>query len=148
MIVAKPVVPDQYWILRDGDVKIGNIQAEPDGYAVKIHDHVQRFKNIPTIKRKVAIDFQKAAQRAQPKDPHNEIYGYPTTHPPFNAIYDVRHQVPLWTRESRSKSWLAAGWYRVRQGRAWTVVECPKLIMLERYQFQGPYRTQQEALES
>ena len=148
MIVAKPVIPDQYWILRDGDVKIGNIQAEPGGFAVKIHDHVQRYKNIPTIKRKVAIDFQKAPQRAQPKDPHNEIYGYPTTHRPFNAIYDVRHQVPLWTRESRSKSWLAAGWYRVRQGRAWTVVECPKLIMLERYQFQGPYRTQQEALES
>lgn len=148
MIIAKPVVPDQYWILRDGDVKIGNIQAEPGGFAVKIRDHVERFKNIPTIKKRVAIDFQKAPQRAQPKDPHNEIYGYPTTHRPFNAIYDVRHQVPLWTRESRSKSWLAAGWYRVRQGRAWTVVECPKLIMLERYQFQGPFRTKQEALES
>jgi hypothetical protein len=145
MIVAKPVVPDQYWILRDGDVKIGNIQAEPGGFSVRIHDHVQKFKNLPTIKRKVAIDFERSPQKSKPKSAANEIYGYPTTHPPHNAIYDVRHQVPLWTREDRSKSWLAAGWYRVKQGRAWTVVECPKLIMLERYPYQGPFRSQQEA---
>jgi len=145
MIIAKTVVPDQYWILRDGDRKIGNIQAEPGGFAVKIHDHVERYKSIPTIKRRVAIDFEKAPAQIQTRDPGNEIYGYPTTHRPHNAIYDVRHQVPLWTRESRSKSWLAAGWYRVRQGRVWSVVLCPKLIMLERYQYLGPFRTQQEA---
>ena len=145
MIVAKPVIPDQYWILRDGDVKIGNIQAEPGGFSVRIHDHVQKFKNLPTIKRKVAIDFERSPEKNKPKSAANEIYGYPTTHPPHNAIYDVRHQVPLWTREDRSKSWLAAGWYRVKQGRAWSVVECPKLIMLERYPYQGPFRSQQEA---
>jgi len=145
MIVAKPVVPDQYWILRDGDVKIGNIQAEPGGFSVRIHDHVQKFKNLPTIKRKVAIDFERSPKKVRENPDTNEIYGYPTTHRPFNAIYDVRHQVPLWTKESRSKSWLAAGWYRVKQGRTWTVVECPKLIMLERYPYQGPFRSQQEA---
>ena len=145
MLVAKPVVPDQYWILRDGDVKVGNIQAEPGGFAVKIHDHVERFKSLPTIKRKVAIDFEKSPARPRAHAQGNEIYGYPTTHRPHNAIYDVRHQVPFWTRESRSKSWFAAGWYRVKQGRSWSVVECPKLIMLERYPYLGPYRTEQEA---
>jgi hypothetical protein len=100
MIVAKPVVPDQYWILRDGDVKIGNIQAEPGGFAVKIHNHVERYKNIPTIKKKVAIDFEKSPRSQTTHNPGNEIYGYPTTHQPYNAIYDVKHQVPLWTRES------------------------------------------------
>jgi len=43
---------------------------------------------------------------------------------------------------------VAAGWYRVRSGRNWQVVECPKLIMLERYQYQGPYMTEKEAQES
>lgn len=145
MIIAKPVIPDQYWILKDGDRKIGNIQAEPGGFAVKINDQIARYKNILTIKKKVAIDFEKISQRSASNQVGNEIYGYPTTHRPHNAIYDVRHQVPLWTRDSRSKSWLAAGWYRVKQGRAWTVVQCPKLIMLERYQYQGPFRSQQEA---
>jgi hypothetical protein len=145
MIIAKPVIPNQYWILKQDDVKIGNIQAEPGGFSVRIHDHVQKFKNLPTIKRKVAIDFERSPQKSKSKSDANEIYGYPTTHPPHNAIYDVRHQVPLWTREDRSKSWLAAGWYRVKQGRTWSVVECPKLIMLERYPYQGPFRSQQEA---
>lgn len=144
MIVAKAVIPDQYWILREDDRKIGNIEAEPGGFAVKINNQVRRFKSITTIKKNVNINFEVTKRPKKPK-PGNEVYGYHTTHRPYNAIYDVRHQVPLWTRESRSKSWLAAGWYRVKQGRHWEVVECPKLILLERYQYQGPFRTEQEA---
>lgn len=144
MIVAKPVIPDQYWILREDDRKIGNIQAEPGGFAVKINNQVRKFKSITTIKKTVDINFEAAAQTKK-SNQCKEIYGYPTTHRPYNAIYDVRHQVPLWTRDPRSKSWLAAGWYRVKQGRHWEVVECPKLILLERYQYQGPFRTEQEA---
>ncbi len=147
MIVAKTVIPNQYWILRQGDVKIGNIQADPDGFAVKINNQVQRYKTMATIRKKVAIDFEKTP-KADPVPTGNEIYGYPTTHRPHNAIYDVKHQVPLWTRDSRSKSWLAAGWYRVKQGRSWRAVQCPKLIVLERYPYLGPYRTQQEAQQS
>lgn len=144
MIVAKAVIPDQYWILREDDRKIGNIEAEAGGFAVKINNQVRRFKSITTIKKNVNINFEVTKQPKKPK-PGNEIYGYHTTHRPYNAIYDVRHQVPLWTRETRSKSWLAAGWYRVKQGRHWDVVECPKLILLERYPYQGPFRTEQEA---
>lgn len=144
MIVAKAVIPDQYWILREDDRKIGNIEAEAGGFAVKINNQVRRFKSITTIKKNVDISFEPQKQSKKP-DLSNEIYGYHTTHRPYNAIYDVRHQVPLWTRESRSKSWLAAGWYRVKQGRHWDIVECPKLILLERYPYQGPFRTEQEA---
>lgn len=144
MIVAKPVIPNQYWILRQDDRKVGNIQAEPGGFAVKINNEVRKFKSITTIKKNVDISFE-SVKKSKLSSPDNEIYGYPTTHHPYNAIYDVRHQVPLWTREPRSKSWLTAGWYRVKQGKHWEVVECPKLILLERYPYQGPYRTQQEA---
>lgn len=145
MIIAKPVIPDQYWILRQGDVKIGNIQTEPDGFAVKINNEIKHYKTMATIKKSVSIDFEKTVNKQEKPDPGNEIYGYPTTHTPYNAIYDVKHQVPLWTKESRSKSWLAAGWYRVKQGRSWHVMECPKFILLERYPYRGPFRTQQEA---
>lgn len=144
MIVAKAVIPNQYWILRQDDRKIGNIEAEAGGFAVKINNQVRKFKSITTIKKNVDINFENIKQ-SKKVQPGNEIYGYPTTHIPYNAIYDVKHQVPLWTREARSKSWLAAGWYRVKQGRHWDVVECPKLIVLERYPYQGPYRTRAEA---
>ena len=145
MIIAKAVIPNQYWILCDDKGKVGNIEADPaGGFQLRINNEVQRFKTINTIKRKIPIDFQNI-ERSKIKSSGDQVYGYPTTGKPYNAIYDVRHQVPLWTREERSKSWYAAGWYRVKQGRNWTVEECPKLIMLERYQYQGPFHTEAEA---
>lgn len=144
MLVAKTVIPNQYWILRQDDRKVGNIEADKDGFAVKINDTVQKFKTITTIKKKVDIDFEPI--NAPKKSPQiNSVHGYPTTARPHNAVYDVRHQVPLWTQEPRSKSWYAAGWYKIRQGRRWSVVQCPKLIALERYEYRGPFFTRHEA---
>lgn len=144
MIVAKAVIPNQYWILRQGDRKVGNIEAGPEGFQVRIQDQVHRFKTIGTMKQRVPIDFEPVLQ-TEPAKIENQVNGYHTTARPYNAIYDVRHQVPLWTREPRSKSWYAAGWYRVKQGRTWTVSECPKLIVLDRYEYQGPFKSRGEA---
>lgn len=144
MIVAKTVIPNQYWILRQGDEKIGNIEAGPDGFQVKINNRVEKFKTIHTIKKSRHIDFEPVSKKPPIADTKS-VNGYHTTHTPYNAIFDVKHQVPLWTREPRSKSWYAAGWYRVRQGRNWSVVECPKLITLQRYAYQGPFHSADEA---
>ena len=144
MIVAKTVIPNQYWILRQGDTKVGNIEAGPDGFQIKINNVVQQYKSIKTLKQKVQIDFEPIEKKAAPVV-DNEVNGFPTTGRPYNAIYDVKHQVPLWTREPRSKSWFAAGWYRVRTGRTWQVVQSPKLIVLQRYEYKGPFRNETEA---
>jgi hypothetical protein len=147
MIIAKAVIPNQYWILKQDDRKVGNIEAGPDGFQVRINNEVQKYKTINTIKQRVHIDFENVA-RVQAAAPTNEVNGYPTSDTPYNAIYDVKHQVPLWTREPRSKSWFTAGWYRVHNGRTWSVVQCPKLIMLERYTYKGPFRTKEEASQA
>ena len=144
MIVAKTVIPNQYWILRQGDTKVGNIEAGPDGFQIKINNVVQQYKSIKTLKQKVQIDFEPVEKKATTVV-DNEVNGFPTTGRPYNAIYDVKHQVPLWTREPRSKSWFAAGWYRVRTGRTWQVVQSPKLIVLQRYEYKGPFHNEAEA---
>jgi len=144
MLLAKTVIPNQYWILRDEDRKVGNIEASPDGYQVRINNEVQTFKSMHTIKKKVAIDFEVVENRHQPTV-LKQVHGYPTKSRPYNAIYDVKHQVPLWTQDSRSKSWYAAGWYKIRQGRSWSVVFCPKLITLERYPYHGPFMDEEQA---
>ena len=56
MIIAKPVIPNQFWILKDGERKVGNIEIAPGGFAVKIGDNVQSYKTINTIKQKVKIE--------------------------------------------------------------------------------------------
>ena len=131
MIVAKPVVPNQFWILKDGENKIGNIEAADDGFSVKIGDHTQRYKNINVIKQKIAIAFEPVVKRPATVSA-NSAHGFPTIGRAFNAVYDVKHQVPLWTRESKSKSWYAAGWFQIKQGRSWTTEFCPKWSILYR----------------
>ncbi len=43
MIVAKPVIDNQYWILKQNNQKIGNIEASADGYVVKIQNQISKF---------------------------------------------------------------------------------------------------------
>lgn len=145
MLLAKPVIPNQYWILRDDDRKVGNIEATADGLQVKINNQVETFKNIRVLKQRVKVSFEPAHKAKVTCESNHEVNGYPTTGRAHNAIFDVKHQVPLWTREPRSKSWYAAGWYVMQQGRRRKVVQCPKLIALERYQYHGPFHTKEEA---
>jgi hypothetical protein len=143
MIIAKPVVPDRFWILKQNDQKIGNIQATPQGFTVQIRDRVENFKNVRTIKQRVGIDFEPAIKNNN--QAKNEVHGFATDIPAYNGIYEVRRQLPLFTKTRKSKSWYAAGWYRVMQNRVWHVMQNPKLITLQRYTYHGPFHTAQEA---
>ena len=144
MIVAKAVIPNQYWILQQDDRKIGNIEAASDGFSVVINGSQHKFKTLRTMRNKVAIDFHDLPRSLKPAK-ENSVLGYPTDGEPYNGVFDVPHRVPLWTREPRSKSWYAAGWYLVRQGREWRREFCPKMILLNRNEFLGPFHTEQEA---
>lgn len=145
MLQAKPVVPDQYWILRDHDRKIGNIEAEAGGYVVSINGQKTHFQNLDSLVERIPIWFDVLKISDVKPDPM-QVHGYPTSSPAYNAVFDVSNQLPLWTREPKSRSWLAAGWYRVKSHRSWRLVFCPKLILLQRYQHQGPYHTRAEAM--
>ena len=144
MIKAKTVVPNRYWILQEDNQKIGNIEAVGNAFSVKIKNKINTFSTLGKIKQQANIDFEPLV-KSEKKSAVNEVYGYATSGRPYNAIYNVQHQVPLWTRDKKSKSWYAAGWFRLQQGRHWETVFCPKLITLERYAHQGPYHTEEEA---
>lgn len=147
MIIAKPIVNNQYWILKKDDAKVGNIQIAADGsYDVKILDKQANFKTIPMLRSSVDIEFEKQESLSDPEP--EQVHGYHTGCATFNGMWNVQLKLPLFTKEDKSKSWFAAGWYRVKQHRTWKVVQNPKLITLERYKFQGPYHTKEEANES
>jgi len=82
MIVAKTVIPNQYWILRQGDTKVGNIEAGPDGFQIKINNVIQQYKSIKTLKQKVQIDFEPVEKKSAPVV-DNEVNGFPTTGRPY-----------------------------------------------------------------
>ena len=146
MIVAKPIIDKQFWILQDGSEKIGNVEACQDGgFQVKINDTVQQYKTIKMVERKAHVTFESAPKRVRPSVIPTQVHGYPAAGRVYNPVWDVQKKLPLYTKTNKSKSWFAAGWYQVKQRRTWAIVQSPKLITLERYPYQGPYKTESEA---
>lgn len=143
MLLAKPVVNKKYWILKKDDQKVGNIQATDTGYQITIANKVTSYKTIPMLCRREHVEFEKPARSARP--PANLVHGFAVEGRVYNALWDVKNQLPLYTKSSKSKSWFAAGWYRICQHRRWETVRDPKLIALQRYRYQGPFHSAAEA---
>lgn len=143
-LIAKPVIDKQFWIVKDNDRKVGNVEACAGGYQIRINNQVAQFKTIKMLAQRADIRFEPAEKhRAQTKT--NLVHGYPAVGRIHNPIWDIQKKLPLYTKTNKSKSWFAAGWYRVKKGRSWTVVQDPKLIVLQRYSYQGPFYNSEEA---
>ncbi len=142
-IVAKPIIDKQYWILKKDDQKVGNIQATDTGYQITIDNKVASYKTIPMLCRREHIELEKPVKTTPM--PANVVHGFEVKGKVYNPLWNVQLKLPLFTRDTKSKSWFAAGWYCVKQHRKWKIVENPKLITLERYTYQGPFKTREEA---
>ena len=144
-IIAKPIVKDQFYILTQDDKKVGNIKATGDGFAVRINNKVMPFKTMAMIRKQVDIEFPAVGNKPAREPASYQVQGYPSGSRVYNPIWDVQHKLPLFTKNNKSRSWFAAGWYQVKQRRTWSIVQSPKLITLERYPYQGPFYTKEEA---
>ena len=59
MLIAKPIIKDQYWVVTNGKEKVGNVQATGSGFEVKLNGSTSYFENTSKIKRDARIEFQK-----------------------------------------------------------------------------------------
>ena len=137
MILAKPVVANKYWILKENDEKIGTVEAGPGGFVVRMYNDAVEFKTIRTITNRTKITFEEPPVKQKPSK-ERMVNGFATDSTPYNAIYDVQRRLPIYTKKRKSKSWFAAGWYQVNANGTWTTEFCPKLILLQRYEYRGP----------
>jgi len=145
MLVAKPVIDKQFWILQENNRKVGNVEACAGGYQVKINNQIAQFKTIRMAAQRANIEFEPAVKLSKPKATANQVHGYPISGRVHNPMWDVTQQLPVYTKTAKSKSWFAAGWYRVRRGRSWSTILSPKLIMLQRYTHAGPFHSETQA---
>ena len=142
-LIARPVIDKQFWILKQDDQKIGNIQAVPNGYQVTMFNQVASYKTIPMLRKKANIEFEPVEKFSKPAS--DQVHGFDTGIKAYNGMWNVQMKVPLFTKQAKSKSWFAAGWYLIKQHKTWKAVKNPKLIVLERYSYQGPFHTKEEA---
>ena len=149
-LTAKPIVKNKFWIVEQAGQKVATIQAIDDGgYAFVYSDrHRQRYPSIRILSQEHDIIFDNANQNNQNVSVQIfEIYGYQTRHKPFNVFWDVKHQFPVYTKSKKSKSFYGAGHYIIKFSHAWVKSFCPKYITLNRYPYQGPFKTQEQAQE-
>ena len=137
MILAKPVIANKYWILKENDQKIGAVEASDAGFTVRMYNDQQQFKTIKTLKNKTTIIFEEPPARKKSNKEH-AVNGFATGSTPYNAIYDVQRRLPIFTKKKKSKSWFAAGYYQIEINSRWETYFCPKLILLQRYDYRGP----------
>lgn len=145
MLVAKPVVDKQFWILQEDDRKVGNVQACDGGYQVKINNQVTQYKTIHMVAQRVNVQFESLSKVSGHSTTTDLVHDYPASGRVYNPMWNVAQQLPVYTKTNKSKSWFAAGWYCVRKGRTWHTVLAPKLIVLQRYEYCGPFYTKDEA---
>ena len=143
-LIAKPVVKNQFWIVTDGDEKVGNVLADGSGFEVKLNGNKTHFKNTKAIERITNIKFENVTKfKTTVKDlPFSE---YPTTAKVYNSMLDVKRKLHLFTKTVKSKCYCAAGWYTVKQGAESKAIFCPKYIFIQRYEYTGPYKTKADA---
>jgi hypothetical protein len=144
-IVAKPIIDRKFWILQENNRKVGNVEACDGGFQVKINNEVAQYKTIRMVERRAQVQFETPVKHAAKVDTRS-VHGYPTAGRVYNPMWDVPQKLPIYTKTNKSKSWHAAGWYTVKKGRNWSAMQDPKLIVLQRYPYQGPFHTKDEAL--
>jgi len=140
---AKPIVKNKFWIVEEDGKKIGTIQASPDGVVLVQGPIREKFPSFKLLSSKYNIHSSTSSKVA--KVNVNAVHDYPCDSFPHNPIYDLKLRLPLFTKETNSKSFHCAGHYLVKVDDEWTAMFCPKKIVLTRHAYCGPFFSKSES---
>jgi hypothetical protein len=138
---AKPIIDNKFWIVEKDGAKFATLRKnEDDRFVMSNESGVKIYQTKVELTREFGAKIIKEADDAEP----NEVHGYATSTKPHNAMFDVKRKLPLFTKSEDSKSLYCAGYYVIRFDKGWVKSFCPKLITLQRYEYQGPFKTELE----
>jgi hypothetical protein len=143
---AKPIIPEKFWIVEKGGTKFATLRKSEDNHFVMSNElGIKVYETKEKLTLEFGKDFfvAKIIKEADDAEP-NEVHGYATSTTPHNSMFDVKRKLPLFTKSGDSKSLYCAGYYVIRFDKGWVKSFCPKAITLQRYEYQGPFKTELE----
>jgi hypothetical protein len=146
-IHAKPVVDGKFWIVEQDGNKVGVLKiTEQKKYVFSSKNSITTFESKKKIVEQFGPEFfiKKTTTTKIENPVEDNVYDYPTSTAPFNPLYDVKRHLPLFTKSNKSKSVYCAGYYIIKFDKGWVRSFCPKLITIERYPYEGPFKTELE----
>ena len=148
-LIARPVLKNKFWIVESEGNKVATIQASEDGGFVHVHDEArERFASIKLLSKAHNVIFDNTTPKKEKTQESHDVHGFPISQKPWNVLWDVKHQFPVYTKTSKSKSYYCAGYYIIKFNNGWVKSYCPKFITLNRYEFQGPFKSKAEMQEA
>jgi len=145
-IHAKPIIKDKFWIVEKDGSKFATLRKNDDNRFIMSNETgIKVYDTKESLTRQFGSNFfiAKIIKEAD-NAPINEVHGYATSAAPHNAMFDVKRKLPLFTKSGDSKSLYCAGYYVIKFDKGWVKSHCPKLITLQRYEYQGPFKTEIE----
>jgi hypothetical protein len=145
-LIAKPIVKNQLWVITDGTTKVGNIEANTQGYSVKIGGTTHTFSTTKSIEKNIHLVFEKPQKTK--KSTELTYAHWPTDGKTHNNFYDVQRKLHVYTKTADSKCYYVAGHFNIKMNGEWEHQFCPKYIFVQRYEYQGPYNTTAECKQA
>lgn len=143
-IKTKQLLRDRFWIIEHNGSRIGTIQRhDQNQFIVTGTDSSVTNCTLEEIEDKFNL-FDATDVVEHKQDLVKEVYGYPTKHSPYNAVFDVHHKLPLYSKSPNSDNMYAAGYYCVKFPKGWVKGYCPKLSTIAENDFEGPFKTVME----
>jgi hypothetical protein len=150
MINAKTLVKDRFWIIEKNGQKLGTLQKEDTNGWIFLSR--QQEKEIFHTQDSLYEKFGQGIFANDIQVPENpvaeplewEVHGFPVNQQPYNPVFDVQKQLPMYTKTPKSKSQFCAGYYIICFEKGWRKAYCPKVITLQRYPYQGPIKSKIE----
>lgn len=143
---AKPIIDEKFWIVEKDGEKFATLRKNEDNRFVMSNElGIKIYDTKESLTSQFGKDFfiAKIVQESTDSLP-NEVHNFPTSTSPFNAMFDIKRKLPLFTKSDDSKSLYCAGYYVIRFDKGWVKSFCPKLITLQRYEYRGPFKTELE----
>jgi hypothetical protein len=142
MLKATPIVKNKFWLVTSNDGnKVGTVKSSQLGLTYMHNNEEERFPTIKLLKDKHNISFE-TYKSPQEQEQQHEVYGYSTgNYFPYNPLWHVQLGVPVFTKEEKSRSFYCAGYYLVKERKKTKLHFCPKIILLERNEFEGPLKS-------
>jgi hypothetical protein len=142
--VAKVLIPNKSWLLEDNGLKIGTLNKERSSYSI-----IKNGQKIPVgtakdVKEKLGITFTESLKTVKTEVKEFSVYDFPCGSKPYGSVYNIRKKLPIYAKSSKSKSQYCAGHYVIKFRKGWVKSFCPKLITLQRYEYQGPFKSELE----
>ena len=144
---AKEILKDKFWIVESEGEKVATLSIGDDSQLLYSSNTTgtRFYKNIKALTKNLNADITwSPIEPVESKPKAFEIYGFSTSCAPYNPMFDVKQRLALFTKSKKSKSLYCAGYFIIRFDKGWVKSFCPKLITVERYETEGPFKTDLE----